>query len=306
MLHFLPSTLRGILTSLLIFINILFWCIPLFTITLARLLVPIEAWRRACARAAVWVAENWISVNNAIFDLFQNTRWEISSLDGLRPDDWYLVVANHQTWSDIFVLQRVFNRRIPFLKFFIKHEMIWFPIMGLAWWALDFPFMKRYSREYLRKHPEKRGEDLETTREMCARFQHDPVSIVNFMEGTCFSAAKHALQESPYDHLLRPKAGGTAFTLAAMNGRIRTMLNITIAYPAGTPTFWDFLCGKVPHIIIDVQALPIPRRYLVGSYADDTHYRERFQAWVRELWHAKDARLGKLLTTRDRISQQQM
>ena len=55
---------------------------------------------------------------------------------------------------------------------------------------------------------------------------------MNFLEGTRFTAAKHAKQESPYRYLLKPKAGGIAFVLAAMDGKIEKMVNVTIAYRA--------------------------------------------------------------------------
>jgi hypothetical protein len=28
--------------------------------------------------------------------------------------------------------------------------------MGPAWWALDFPFLRRHNAEYLKKHPEQK------------------------------------------------------------------------------------------------------------------------------------------------------
>ncbi len=67
----------------------------------------------------------------------------MQGVDSLHQRGWYLVSSNHQSWVDILVLQRIFHGRIPFLKFFLKQELIWVPVIGLAWWALDFPFMKR-------------------------------------------------------------------------------------------------------------------------------------------------------------------
>ena len=49
-------------------------------------------------------------------------------------------------------------------------------ILGLAWWFLDYPFMKRHSRDALQKHPELRGEDLaqaqQVSRVVCGVGQH--------------------------------------------------------------------------------------------------------------------------------------
>lgn len=294
MLRKLPVILVGPIALFLMFLNTFFWVVFLYATTFFKLIIPISSWRSFCTQILVRIAENWIATNNAIFHQTQHTQWHIIGVENLDPDDWYLVSANHQSWLDIFVLQRVFNRRIPFLKFFTKQELIWFPLLGPAWWALDFPFMKRYSKEKLAKHPELRGKDLETTRKMCARFKDDPVSIINFLEGTRFTQAKHKQQKSPYQHLLTPKAGGIAFVLAAMNERIKTMLNVTIVYPDGNAGFWDFLSDKTERIIVHVEKLTIPASFLQGDYANDEVFREQFQAWVRELWRDKDALMTSL------------
>ena len=135
---------------------------------------------------------------------------ESRGVEGLLRDGWYLVIANHQTWVDIVILQAVFNRRIPFLKFFIKQELIWFPLLGIAWWAMDMPFMKRFSPSYLAKNPHMKGKDRETTRRACEKFRDTPTSVLNFIEGTRFSENKRVDRKSPYNHLLQPRAGGLA------------------------------------------------------------------------------------------------
>jgi 1-acyl-sn-glycerol-3-phosphate acyltransferase len=219
----------------------------------------------------------------------------VSGLEGLRYDDWYLVISNHQSWVDIFVLQHVFNKRIPFLKFFLKQELIWVPIIGLAWWALDFPFMKRYSKHQLARHPELRGKDLETTRMACEKFKTTPVSVMNFLEGTRITPTKHQKQNSPYKNLLKPKAGGIGLVLGAMGEQISIMLDVTIIYPQGIPTAWDFFRGQVREIEVIVQKRPIPAEYSNQDYQNDPEFREAFQAWVRELWREKDELLGERL-----------
>jgi 1-acyl-sn-glycerol-3-phosphate acyltransferase len=221
--------------------------------------------------------------------------WDVRGLEGLSMEGWYLVSANHRSWVDIVVLQRVFNHRIPFLKFFLKRELIWVPFPGQAWWALDFTFMKRYSKDELARHPEWRGKDLETTRRACERFRLAPISVINFLEGTRFTEAKRAKQGSPYRHLLLPKAGGLAFVLSAMGGSITSFVDVTIAYPGGTPTFWDVISRGLTRIVVRVKHFPIPADLVSGDYLEDAAYRERMQAWVRELWSRKDAELGETL-----------
>jgi 1-acyl-sn-glycerol-3-phosphate acyltransferase len=294
MLVFLPAPVRGALAFLLFVLNTLFWCTPLYLVLLLKLAIPRPGWRECHARLLVRIAEAWIDGNNAIIDLTQRIEWDVAGLEGLRHDQWYLVSSNHQSWVDIVVLQRAFNHRIPFLKFFIKQPLIWVPVLGGAWWALDFPFMKRHSAIYLARHPEARDQDWETTRRRCERFRRTPVSILNFLEGTRFRPDKHARQQSPYRYLLRPKAGGLAFTLEALPDRLRTLLDVTLVYPDGCSSFGDLFMGRIRRVIARVRSLPIPTELLGGDYRNDPEFREAIQDWIGQLWAEKDALIGEL------------
>lgn len=302
MLAFLPSFIKGPMAAMLVILNTVFWFIPILLVAILKVLLPIPSWQRLCARALTWFAEHWITINNIIADLTQRVHWDIELPADLGERESYLVVSNHQSWADIFVLQRTFNRRIPFLKFFLKQQLIWVPLMGIAWWALDMPFMRRYSRDYLEKHPNKRGTDLVITRRACEKFRHMPVTITNFVEGTRFRTGKHAAQESPYRHLLKPKAGGVAFALNAMEGAIRTLLDVTIVYCPHRASFADLFSGKVDKVIVRVREFAIPERFLHGDYQNDPDWREDFQAWLRDLWQRKDDDIDKLLAIHSRAA----
>ena len=294
MLHILPPTLRGILASTLLGANIAFWAALLFPLTLIKLLLPVQRIRLALGRALAWIGEGWIGCNKAWMDLVQRTRWHVSGGERLRKDASYLITSNHQSWVDILVLQYQLNRRIPLMRFFLKKELLFVPVMGLAWWALDFPFMKRYSKAYLAKHPEKRGKDLETTRKACAKFRQIPVAITNFLEGTRFTQAGHDAQQSPFRHLLKPRAGGIAFVIDAMGEQLKTLVNVTIHYPDGRPSFWDLLCGRMKQVVVRLEEIQIPRQFLGRNYEQDAQYRAEFQRWVNQLWEGKDALLAQL------------
>jgi 1-acyl-sn-glycerol-3-phosphate acyltransferase len=290
------GTLRGILTMGLIVLNLLFWATPFYLVAFVKLL-PSAGLRKRCSRLLVALAECWIGGNQRIFRLTQDIHWDVQGDEGLRRRDWYLVICNHQSWVDILVLQGVFNRRIPFLKFFLKKQLIWVPVLGFAWWALDFPFMQRHSSAYLKSHPEARGQDLEATRRACARFSQSPTSVMNFVEGTRFRVAKRAAQDSPYRHLLRPRAGGTAFVLAAMGHVLHYLLDVTVVYPRATPSLWDLCCGRLREIRVRVGVHEIPGWARSGNYQDDPAFRVRFQAWLSELWAQKDAQMENLQTS---------
>jgi 1-acyl-sn-glycerol-3-phosphate acyltransferase len=286
----LLGTLRGILTGLTLALNTLLVALSLVLPALAKLLVPTEAVRRVCDRALNALASAWVAINNAwIAAVCPSARWDVRGVESLHARGWYLVSSNHQSWVDILVLQRVFHGHIPFLKFFLKQELIWVPVIGLAWWALDFPFMKRG-----RGHGA-RNNDLQTTREACEKFKRIPTSVFNFVEGTRFTPAKHALQKSPYRHLLKPKIGGLGIALATMGEQFEALLDVTIVYPQGTPRFWDLLCGRIDAVIVRVQQRVIPSEVLGSDPIGDKAYRQRLSAWVERQWSEKDRLIDELL-----------
>jgi len=243
----------------------------------------------------MWIAETWAEIDKVIFATCIPTQWDIRGDEGLRGDTSYLVISNHQSWVDIPALVQALNRRTPFFKFFLKKELIWVPLLGLAWWGLDYPFMKRYSKAFLAKHPQLKGKDLEITKAACELFKRQPVTIVNYLEGTRFTTAKHAAQGSPYTHLLKPKAGGVAFVLAAMGEQLDAILDVTVVYPdSGIPGFWDMLCGRVSNVIVDIRTRELDPALWQGDYENDPAFREKVQGWVNQLWDEKDARIAAL------------
>jgi len=260
-------------------------------LALIKFAVPVSGFRRLMSRWIMSIGEFWIENNSRIFAAVNNTRWEINGVDDLKRDSWYLVMSNHQTWVDIIALQTALNRRVPFLKFFIKQELIWFPFLGIAWWAMDMPFMKRYSKSYLAKHPEKKGMDLEITRKACQKFRDTPTSIINFIEGTRFSPEKKIRRESPYTHLLPPRAGGIALALSSMGDMFDAILDITMVYPGEPPKFWTLFCGEFKHVVIDIELRPVEEWMLSGDYSKDREYRRQFHQWLTIIWQEKDVHI---------------
>lgn len=290
MLSHLPAPLRGALAGLTVGLNTVIVFSAMVPAAIVKRLIPATRVRAACDHLLNALASRWVGINNAwIVAVRPDAAWDVAGLDGLRPRGWYLVSCNHQTWVDILVLQRIFHRRIPFLKFFLKAELIWVPVIGLAWWALDFPFMQRGKGG--------RGSDLKTTRAACQKFKQIPTSVINFVEGTRFTPAKHAAQNSPYRHLLKPKIGGVGVALATMGEQFDALLDVTIAYPHGTPTFWDLLCGRVDAVTVRVQQHAIDAELLGGDPVADKAYRRRIGDWVDRQWADKDQLLDELLAS---------
>ena len=286
----LPAVLRGACSACLLAVSTTVCASLLGPAALVKLLLPARGVRRACDRLMNGLASRWVALNNAwIVAVRPDAVWDVQGLEGLHPRSWYLVFSNHRSWVDILVLQRVFHGRIPFLKFFLKQGLIWVPVIGLAWWALDFPFMKRG------KGAHARASDLRATREACEKFKLIPTTVMNFVEGTRFTPAKHAAQASPYRHLLRPKIGGVGVALAAMGEQFEALLDVTIVYPHGTPTFWALLSGQVDAVTVRVIRRPIPAEVLGGDPFRDKAYRSRLAEWVDAQWSAKDRCIDALL-----------
>jgi len=295
MLNFLPSKLVGAIAGLLLVVNVLFWITILFIFTLPKILIPWPPLLKVINKILQWIGENWIACNSGWMWLTQKTRWDVEGAENLNHEGWYMVVSNHQSWVDILVMQHLLNRKIPILKFFIKRELIKVPLMGFAWWALDYPFLYRHSSEYLKQHPEQAGKDFEATRKACEKFATIPTSVMNFLEGTRFTPAKHDKQKSEYKYLLRPKSGGLALALNVLGEKFSSMLDITIVYPDGIPGFGDFLCGKVKRITVRMRTIEIPKTLLQGDYENDQAFRDSMHKWVQKLWREKDKQIQALM-----------
>ncbi len=265
----------------------------LFVMAMLKWILPFQAIRKWLSWFLIKIAESWVAFNSWLIDVVTPTKFIVTGLDSLKYEGWYLVISNHQSWVDIPVLQKIFNRKIPFLKFFLKDQLIWVPFLGLAWWALDFPFMKRYSKAFLEKNPQLKGKDIEATRKACERFKFQPVSVMNFVEGTRFTAAKHQRQASPFADLLKVKAGGIAFVLDTMGDSMKSILDVTIVYSDQKPGLVDLFAGRIRHVMIDIVEREI-RPEMIGDYENDAEFRSSFQKWLNTVWEEKQKTIERL------------
>ncbi len=285
--------LRAASAGALVATNTLVHAMPIVALAMAKAVLPFRSARAAMSRWMPAFGESWIAVNSWAMARFTTTRWTITGDAALSHARRYLVLSNHQSWVDIPVLQKVLNRRIPFQRFFLKDSLKWVPVLGLAWWALDFPFMKRASKSQIQKNPALARRDLETARRACAKFREIPVSVMNFVEGTRVNAKK--LADSGYRHLLKPKSGGVAQVFNSMGEMLDGIVDVTIVYPQGRPTIIDLFMGKVREIRVDLRLRVVPSDLVGGDYENDRAYRARFQQWLNGVWAEKDARIDELL-----------
>lgn len=270
--------------------------VPIIIAGLVKLILPIPAIWRSVSVFCNFMMYCWCEGLAALLHLNPHLKWEIEGLEKLNKKNWYLLICNHHSWADIVVLCVIFRKHIPMNKYFLKQQLAWVPFIGLACWALDMPFMRRYSHSYLIRHPERRGKDVETTRRSCEKFRTHPTTIVNFVEGSRFTEEKRRRTRSPYKNLLPPKAAGIAMALGVLGAQFDKLLDVTLCYPENNDSpFFDMLSGKLTRIVVRVNLLPVAEE-LHGDYVSDKNFKRRFQQWLNTLWEEKDTLLTSLIT----------
>ena len=269
--------------------------VPIIIAGLIKLLVPIPAVGRSISVICNFMMYCWCEGLALLLHLNPWLKWDIQGLEGLNKKNWYLLISNHHSWADIVVLCVLFRKHIPMNKYFLKQQLAWVPFIGLACWALDMPFMRRYSRGYLLRHPERRGKDVETTRRSCEKFRSHPTTIVNFVEGSRFTAEKKRETRSPYHNLLPPKAAGIAMALNVLGAQFDKLLNVTLCYPDNNARpFYDMLSGRLTRIVVRINLVPIGEE-LHGDYVNDKNFKRGFQRWLNGLWEEKDRQLTDIM-----------
>jgi len=271
--------------------NLGFWGMSIFCFGIIRFIIPIKVISRILIKLMHFFYFTFSIISVGLIKFFNNVNIEVKMDEKLSKQKWYLIIANHISYLDIILLIRFCAEHTSPPKFFLKKELIWLPFVGVAAWALDMPFMRRYTQDFVQKNPHLKGTDIETTRQSCAKFVDSPTSVINFVEGTRFSPTKAQERQSPFSNLLRPKAGGIAFTLASMGEQFSNLLDITLAYPenANHP-MRDMLSGDMTHIVIDVSVHPLSDE-IIGDYFNNSDFRESFQVWLNELWVNKNERM---------------
>lgn len=284
-----------LLLSIVLTILVTILCsVPIILAGLLKLLLPVPAVWRGVSAFCNAMMYCWCEGLAWLMRLNPWLKWDVQGLEGLDKKNWYLLICNHHSWADIVVLCVLFRKHIPMNKYFLKQQLAWVPFLGLACWGLDMPFMRRYSRSYLIRHPERRGKDVETTRRSCEKFRAHPTTIVNFVEGSRFTEEKRLETRSPFNNLLPPKAAGIAMALNVLGSQFDKLLNVTLSYPENDKTpFYDMLSGRLTRIVVRVNLVPITEE-LHGDYVNDKSFKRGFQRWLNTLWSEKDGQLSRI------------
>ena len=281
------ETIKGIISFIILLVNTLVLATLMIPLGIIKFLIPVRNLRISFTKLIIKIGEIWISVNSIWVLNLLNPNIEIKGFESLNKNEWYLTTSNHQSWADIFMVQMLTNKKIPMLKFFMKHVLIYVPVIGICWWALDMPFLKRYSKEQIEKNPKLKGRDFKEMRKSLNHYSLHPVSVFSYAEGTRFTKKKHQDQASPYINLLKPKEGGMALALSVIPS-IKFLIDITIIYESPKRSFWEYLCGRLKNIKIFVKKIKIPEEFLNGKLVEDTDQRSKFKTWINEIWEEKD------------------
>ncbi len=287
---------RGLLMGTAITGNTLTFGPPVLTIGLLRSLIPSKDAKQSLTEMAIHLTNRWLSFNSWLIDhQLPEIDWQLTIPSGLSLDKQYLLICNHQTWVDTTVMQYVGLPRMPLTRFFTKWELIFIPFLGLAFKILGFPMMKRHSKEAIAQNPALKQQDMLEARRACEGLVTQPFTLLNYLEGTRFTPAKHQAQGSPYPNLLKPKAGGLGLAIQILGKQVDSMLDMTIVYPDGIPGYLDFWMGRVRRVGVDIQEIQLPDWILNGDYEDDNEFRQRFQTWVADLWVHKQQNIERML-----------
>jgi 1-acyl-sn-glycerol-3-phosphate acyltransferase len=250
------------------------------------------------------ITNRWISSNNALIDnILPQKDWRISLPDDVHVDGKYLLISNHQSWVDTSIVQYISEKRLPLTRFFTKFELIYIPVIGQAFYFLDFPMMRRHSKDAIAKNPALQGKDIEEAKRACALLKDKPFTLLNYLEGTRFTQLKHDKQKSPYQHLLKPRAGGLSLAINALGANIDGILDMTIVYPDGVPTYSDLWKGNIKRLGVDVRHIAMPAALFAGmqdgGYEEDPAIKTQFFAWLDQTWQQKDQRITAMLAEFD-------
>lgn len=251
-------------------------------------------------KAVIKIATHWISSNSALIDnMLPRKDWRINLPDDIHTNGKYLLVSNHQSWVDTSIVQYIGEKRLPLTRFFTKFELIYIPIVGQAFYFLDFPMMRRHSKEAIAKNPALKGKDIEEAKRACALLKDKPFTLLNYLEGTRFTKAKQAQQKSPYTHLLKPRAGGLSLAISALGEDIDGILDMTIVYPDGVPSYGDLWKGNIKRLGVDLRYIDIPDTLFEsikqGGYENDEDTKAQMFDWVEQVWRQKDERISTML-----------
>ena len=275
----------GILTFFAILTILSLWLVPLTIINIPRI-IPNKNLKIYLGSISNKMGSATVANITSALRILHKLEWDFQIPQDVNTETWYVAMSNHQSWADIFILLAAGHKKIPLIKFFMKKELQWIPIIYLVHKTIDMPFLNRHSRAQILANPELKRVDYENAKKAAKRFSRNPSSAFSFAEGTRFTSEKHSEQESPYYNLLKPKVGALAIALSGMP-QVNTLIDFTVVYATQKRSTWDFLCGDLSKAKVVAKTYALPKNLKNRSFEEEDDYRKSFQAFVDEIWLEK-------------------
>lgn len=174
-----------------------------------------------------WLA---VKIDKIILDTFLPIEIDYKQENEIESGTHYLLVSNHQSWIDIIILQNIFYKKLPPLKFLVKWEIMFIPIVGLICWAFEYPFLKRYSKNKMQKNTNNIYRDKNEIEKKLKKCSNTPCNFVNFMEEHRFNQWRKDIQNNEFHNLLKPKLGGFSVISDLFSNQIINIIDVTIIY----------------------------------------------------------------------------
>ncbi|KAH8675665.1 1-acyl-sn-glycerol-3-phosphate acyltransferase [Xylariales sp. PMI_506] len=256
------------------------------------LLLPI----RLIAPDVVYDASSWIAYTvwvwiQFIFERLNGAQIGISG-DTLPQGESAIVIANHVTWADFYMIQALAQKSgmLGRCRWFAKIQLRVVPFLGWGLWAMGMPMV---SRNWMR-------DQHELNRVFSGIVERKwPTWLISFSEATRFTPKKYEetrvwceQNDRPLPkHLLYPRTKGFITTVQHLRKarHVKAVYDLTIAYQHGQefhkpPNMWETL--KLPQISggygfkFHVHA----QRFLLE---DLPHSDEDLAQWLEKRWVEK-------------------
>lgn len=268
---FILKNIVSLISALWVAINLLFNCLLVLPVSIISLLIPLPIVSRTANyivdriyRNAVWLDSFWMQDVVGI---------ELVIKGEPNKDKSPVVICNHQSWFDIPLVQEVITGKGPIIRFLIKREIAWIPIIGWICLLLNFPRLHRSGNRNAK------ASDFSIIQKESKNHGNGTGALLIFPEGTRFTGDKKKTQNAPYKNLLKPKAGGLKM-IQKHAAPDSTLIDITIDYHQKDVNIWKCLHGNPKKITITLE------HFKLSDIVD-------VKAWLNNRWMVKDGLLSK-------------
>ncbi len=253
-----------------------------------------------------WFPVGAYECNSAIANYFWGyfqlifEEWHQASIsfsgDSLPSGESAVVLCNHGSWSDFYLIQSLARRSgmLGRCRYFVKKSLAYVPFLGPAFLAVR---MVMVSRNWTRDQT-----TLEQTFGGIKRYRY-PIWLISFVEGTRMTPKKLVKSNEdarsrggkPLAHVLQPRTKGFIATLRGLrDSHVKYVYDFSIAYASKDkflqpPTVWETLgiSRLDQHFRFHVHV----RRWAI---ADLPSSETALAAWLEEQWVEKDHRLAEI------------